>query len=277
MNNLSYLTENQRSVFLFLLAKKNFKTSNAEINRQTGISYGSVRHAINSLIKNNVILKPVRCRYQNRNGFEFRFHKKIHLSAHLSEQVPGQVIKTSPALIERKKEFFFNKNLSFFWSKQGLKPKQIEKWMNEFKLSEDDIDMFLQFSEKIKNFKEADNPVRYFYGCLKRGEYPSRPKGFEFPEERQARIKKEELEARKRLIEEKKKLRQQEKALAEEESFLALLKDKKIIEKAIKEFEQGHMTTKFKISVKTFKASGQVDEKLENRLRMWLRDSKECT
>ena len=271
-NNLSYLTDNQKLVFLSLIDKEEKPTSNKIISSETGVTYGSVRNAIRTFVKLGLITKPILCRFRNNKGFTFKFTKKVKLHGQSVEQS----VEKFPALIDREIDSLYKKNLSLYWSNQGLTQKQIDKWIRDFDLSEDEMETFLLFAEHTKKIIEANNPVNYFHGCLKKNGGIPRPKGYELPEEYRARLKKEELEARMRLVAEEEKLRQQEKKLAEKEAFLALLKDKEIINEAIKEFEKGHMTPKFKISIKTFRDNGHVDERLETRLKMWFRDSNEC-
>jgi hypothetical protein len=198
-------------------------------------------------------------------------------------RTPVQSPTSTPAYVSseqisyKKERKILLKNLSFsdFWFDQGLTQQKLDAWMEEFSFTEEEWISQLTFGAHEPKVKNAGSPIKYFYKSLKQGGL-TRPEGFEFPEERQARIRKEELEARSKLIEKEQRLREQEKALAEEESLFALLKDRETIEEAIKEFERGHVTPRFKISIKTFRDGGPVDDRLENRLRMWLRDSKEC-
>ncbi|MCK5520043.1 MAG: hypothetical protein KAI81_02940 [Candidatus Marinimicrobia bacterium] len=263
-NNLNYLTKNQKEFFKYLLGKEGNILSCSKISKETGIAYGSIRHIINSFVNNAIISKPISCKRGKVQGLIFKFSKKII--------IPGQSTEKQSALIKKERKNFFN-NLSFpnFWIKQGLIEQKINVWVKEFNFTDKEWKTQLMFGAHEPKVKNADNPINYFYKSLKQGGL-TRPEGFEFPEERQARIKQKEHEVRKKRIEKEKKMRQQEKELAEEESFFSLLKDKDTIEEAVKEFKQGHLTPKLKISIKTFKDSRQVDEKLENRLKMWFRE-----
>ncbi len=166
---------------------------------------------------------------------------------------------------------FFLEN-SDFWKGQGLTNQKCQSWIDEFSFC--DLEMLLQqlqFAEFMNNVKTAKSPVDFFYKALVKGGI-TRPPGFEFPEERAARLQSEELETRHKAMRNLEKLRLQEKELAEKESFLSLLKDNKTIQEAITEFENSrHITTKLKLGIKHFKDTEQINGVLENRLRMWFR------
>jgi hypothetical protein len=98
----------------------------------------------------------------------------------------------------------------------------------------------------------------------------TRPKGFEFPEERATRIKREELAAQKKLLEEQKKIREQEKAIADELAFNEFLKDKPGVDALISAMEKKKrfFTSKQKISLKIFREKGQINSTLEHVLKI---------
>ncbi|SLM31114.1 hypothetical protein MTBBW1_2710001 [Desulfamplus magnetovallimortis] len=237
------------------------------IAKESGVAYGSVRNTIRIFVKDNILLAPMMYRRGSMQGFTFKFSKRIKLYRQASGQTPEK-----PSSLIRKKERFL-KNLSFsdFWLDQGLTQQKLDAWMKEFNFTEEEWEVQLIFGANEPKVKNADNPIKYFYKSLKQGGL-TRPNGFEFPEERLLRIRKEEMEARKKLVEEEKKLREQEKTLADEEAFLVLLKDKETVTEAITELEDGqYLTSKVKLGIKQFNSTGQITDALENKLRIWFR------
>jgi len=128
----------------------------------------------------------------------------------------------------------------------------------------------LMFGEHEKKVKEANSPINYFYKSLKAGGL-TRPKGFEFPEERRARITKENTEARQKAVDELERLQQQNEKLAEQEIFNATLEDKESVEAILKEIEQKHLTPKAKQTIKIYREKALMDETLKNKLLIHFR------
>ena len=95
----------------------------------------------------------------------------------------------------------------------------------------------------------------------------TRPKDFEFPEEKAARIKKQEIEAKKKILADQVAIREQEKILADQQAFLSLLKNKENVDLLIHKIEKRFITPKTKISIKLYRETGQIDSKLETALK----------
>jgi hypothetical protein len=166
---------------------------------------------------------------------------------------------------------------SQFWKNQGVSVKKCESWLAEF--YPDDPEallsqlMFAEYADEHNSALQPKNknktPVDVFYGCLKKGGM-TRPAGFEFPDERAARIRREELENQKKILVEQAAIREQEKAMADEMAFIEFLKDSDSVNEMIEGMEQKKrfVTPKQKISVKLFRETGKIDSKLEHALRI---------
>ena len=263
------------------------------MSRDTDISHPTIRKSIKKLESLSLLKIHKYDPVSRRQKYELNPDKKV-LILSIDKQTKTDTVRSRsgqgqvssirsrsgqvshPSYKKERKIFLINLSFSDFWLDQGLTQHKLEAWIEEFDFTEEDWKAQLAFGAHEPKVKSADSPIKYFYKSLKQGGL-TRPDGFEFPEERRAKIRKKELEARMRLIAEEEKLRLQEKELAEKEAFLSLLKDKELIEEAIVEFEKSFISSKFKISINTFRKSGHVDERLESRLKMWFRDSKECT
>jgi hypothetical protein len=166
---------------------------------------------------------------------------------------------------------------SQFWKNQGVSVKKCESWLAEF--YPDDPEallsqlMFAEYADEHNSALQPKNknktPVDVFYGCLKKGGM-TRPADFEFPDERAARIRREELENQKKILTEQAAIREQEKAMADEMAFIEFLKDTDSVSEMIEGMEQKKrfVTPKQKISVKLFRETGKIDSKLEHALRI---------
>ena len=265
INNLGYLTENQKTILLYLSTSSEF-TSNKFISDETGIPYASVRNSIRALEREGVILKPSPCRFRGNHGFKFKFSKNIRLFDRLFEQAPGQAPENDFALIKKeRKTYLKNLSISDFWLDQGLTQQKLNNWIKEFNFTEDEWETQLHFGAHTPKVINAKNPVNYFYISLKQGGL-TRPDGFEFPEERQARIAEENIKARQKALEKLNKIQQENEALAEQEAFNNFLEDKDAVEQALKEIENGYLTPKGRNTIKVYREKGLMDKTLRTKL-----------
>ena len=158
---------------------------------------------------------------------------------------------------------------SQFWKSQGLSVKKCEKWIKEFYPDDpESLITQLMFAEKTETVlkPKTKTPAHVFYGCLLNGGL-TRPKGFEFPEEKAVRIKKQEIEAQKKILADQQAMREQEKLLADQQVFLILLKNKENVDLLIHKIEKRFIIPKTKISIKLYRETGQIDSKLETSLK----------
>ncbi|TSD02560.1 MAG: hypothetical protein Athens071416_635 [Parcubacteria group bacterium Athens0714_16] len=171
--------------------------------------------------------------------------------------------------IERK---IFN-NLSVyvensdFWKGLGLTFKKCEQWIESIEhCGPDFLLVQLQFGEHTEKVVNSDKPVSYFRSCLMTGGL-ERPKGFEFPAEKAARIKQLEFEAQQKILSEQEIFRQKEKELADKQAFLSILSDKEAVDYYVSQIEEEKfITPATKNSIKLYRENGQIDSKLEKAL-----------
>ena len=156
---------------------------------------------------------------------------------------------------------------SDFWKGWGLTFKKCEQWIDEIEhCTPDFLLVQLQFGEHAEKVVKSDKPVSYFRSCIMSGGI-ERPKGFEFPEEKAARIKQLEFEAQQKAISEQEIFRKKEKELADKQAFLAVLRDKDTINYLITQIEEEKfITPATKVSIKLYRENGAIDSKLEKAL-----------
>jgi len=254
------------------------------------IPYGTVRNCLKSLMKKKYIFQyfSINDGVQKGTTCQINEAKCVHLFGmtyiinseqvdnRASEQVDNRASEQVDSSYKKERKILLN-NLSFsnFWVEQGLTKQKLNTWIEEFDFTEKEWESQLAFGEYEPKVRQAESPIKYFYKSLKAGGL-TRPNGFELPEERLARIRKQEHVARQKLIEEEEKLRQKEKELVKREFFLALLKDKEAVKEAIAGIEQDKfLSSNLKKSLKYFRETGQITEILETRLHRWFRSEEE--
>jgi hypothetical protein len=243
-----------------------------QIQRETGIIYPTIRKCIRKLQQHNLIEIGIFNPATKLHKYKLNPEANVRTgSGSGSGSGQGQVrVNLTPYKTDR---CFFNNNLSVFlensdfWKAQGLNQQRCQKWIED--LPHCDPDMLvqqLQFAESMDLVKNADSPMDYFFKALVKGGF-SRPKGFELPEERAARIKLEEVEKRSKAITELERLRQSEQEIADRESFLMFLNDKEAVAAAVSEIEKQYVTPKLKASIVLYREQGRIDSRLEIRLK----------
>ena len=171
----------------------------------------------------------------------------------------------SPSYKKERKILLINLSISDFWQSHGLTKQKLNSWVDELSFSEEEWNQQLQFGEHEPKVIHADNPIKYFYAALKKGGL-TRPNGFEFPEERQARIAEENIKARQKALEKLNKIQQESEILAEQEAFNNFFEDKSAVEQALKEIEDGYLTPKGRNTIKVYREKGLMDKTLRTKL-----------
>ena len=156
---------------------------------------------------------------------------------------------------------------SDYWQGQGLTLKKCEQWIEEMQHCNPDFLLTqLQFGEHTEKVVKSDKPVSYFRSCLMSGGL-ERPKEFEFPHEKAARIKQLEFETQQKALSEQESIRQKEKELADKKNFFDVLKDKETVDYLITQIESKFTTPTTKFSIKSYRTNGEIDSKLEIALQ----------
>ena len=285
---------NQFQVLHYIYFNRPFSVSGSTgLSGFLNIKYGTVRNCLMSLVRKGYIEKPFRINDGVNNGStcvvdELKCIKLFgpteikQTNKRTNEQTSEQTNKrtneqtsVSNKLVSKYLKLTNYIEHSNFWSSQGLSEKKCKEWIDEFYFNNPDVLlsqlMFAEYAEENNSALQPKNknktPVHVFYGCLKKGGM-TRPSGFEFPEEKTARIKKEELEVQKKLLAEQAVIREQEKAIADEMAFNEFLKNKESVDSLILEIEKRFITPKTKNSVKLYRKKGQIDSKLEKVLKL---------
>jgi hypothetical protein len=257
------------------------------------IPYGTVRNCLKSLLRKGYISKPFSINDGVRKGTTCQVNEsrcvpifgvstivnseqvitwtreqqdtwtREHLDNRTSEHLDASY---------RKKESLL-KNLSFyveqspFWQSHGLTIQKCEKWIRDIPHCDPEFLLQqLQFAEATKGVQNAKDPIGYFFSTIKKDAF-HRPEGFEFPEERAARIRDEELKCRCDLLRAQEEARKREQDLADRESFLLFLDDKDAVSAAIEDIENQVTSPKMKAAIQLFKTSGKIDSRLAGRLK----------
>jgi len=252
------------------------------IQRDTGINHPTIRKCIAKLISLNLIqifeYDPV----SRQQEYQLNIKKNVYIiqgsgqgqvSSIRSRLNQGQVDTNinSYKLVSK----FFKKLTNYiesseFWRGQGLTSQKCQEWVNEFDFLKNNPEflitqlMFAEHTDAVLNPKKT--PVHVFYGCLKNGGL-TRPKNFEFPKERAARIQQEELDRQKKIIEIQEKLIEQERQLADKMAFLEFLKDKENINFLLTKIEKKFTSSTTKNSIRLYKKTGKIDSKLYAALK----------
>lgn len=291
---------NQFQVLYYIYFCRPFKVSGSEgLSGVLNIKYGTVRNCLNSLVQKGYINKPFSINDGVNNGSSCVVNEIKCLkifgqtpieqpSKQATEQTitqadnwtSGQLSKQTNRQTTEQANFsnklvskYLNKltyllENSLLWKAQSLSIKKCEEWIKEFYPDDpDSLITQLMFAEKtpaVLNPK-SKTPTDVFYGCLVKGGL-TRPKDFEFPEERQVRIKKQEIEAQEKRLAEIEAIRQKEKELADKLAFNELLNDKESVDFLINQIEKRFVTAATKISIKLFREKGKIDSKLERAL-----------
>ena len=191
-------------------------------------------------------------------------------SKRTTEQVPKQ---PNSLYIDRKIDYnnlsIFLEN-SEFW-KKDLSIRKCKTWLNEFEdLTPEDLLRELQIGEKhpVTN-KPNKSKLGLFYIAIKNGGL-SKPKGFEFPEEKRLRKRKEKLEIELRAQKELEEIEIQALELENKKSFELEIKNPESLKKLINELlisKSFFKSTRTKKSLEIYKKTGELDLTLKTFLR----------
>ena len=285
-NQKIHLTQNQEIILQWFIDNGDQGYFSFEtLSKETNINYGSTRKVIDRLEKIKIleigdyIYQYKKKEYKINRDYLVQiinFNDTTNNGQVGSSQVTGegQVIKNS-SYKERKILLNNLKNLSFFlknsdfWKKQSLTQKRIERWMTEFDMDENFVIQQLQMAEADPKITAADDPMDYLYRCFVKTGGIKKPKHFEFPEERMARLKAESLAASESLLKKQEEIREKEKELAKKEAFLLFLQNEDAVLEGIVEIEKSHVTPKLKVEIELYKSSRKIGERLENRLKIY--------
>jgi len=242
------------------------------ISRETGIKPPTLRKCITKLKALSLIFIGEYDPASRKQSYKLNPEKKVTLLGSSKGQLK---VRSSVNFGSSKGQLSLRDlSVSDFWIEQGLAEQTLQEWLKEFKFSDEELEHQLMFGANNPKVKNAEKPIGYFYKLLQQGGL-TRPEGFEFPEERRLRIKKENIEARQKTLEEAKKIQEQERELADQESLVELLSNKEAIADALTEVEKNSsMTTKLQLAISQFKKNGQVNSILINRLKSWLNAEK---
>ena len=281
------LADKQQKVYEWLLKNGITGYFNRNIiSRETGVTHPTVRKSIKKLEAIGLInlyeydfasrqqrydLTMGRCVeiLPDRNDHQLSGIGSISGIGSGSGQISGiGSVPTRPSYTSYKKErkiLLRNPSISDFWQSHGLTKQKLNSWIDELSFSEEEWNQQLQFGEHEPKVIHADNPIKYFYAALKKGGL-TRPNGFEFPEERQARIAEENIKARQKALEKLNKIQQENEVLAEQEAFNRFLEDNNAVEQALKEIEDGYLTPKGRNTIKVYREKGLMDKTLRTKL-----------
>ena len=266
------------------------------------IPYGTVRYCLDSLVRKGYIGKPFplnngvwrgsSCQVNeskcfplfgkssiiNSEQIDNRFIQQFSNSATQqpgslsSKQLSNPTIQQDDSFYKKDRQIL-NKNLSVFleqsdfWRRQGLTAKKLQDWITEIDHCDPDyLLQQLQFGEAHNLVIKARNPVNYLYRAIKDKGGITKPEGFEYPEERALRLKKDALEAKQKVLEELQQIEAKQLLIDQTEAFEEALKDPEIVQGLIDQIEKGHVTPKKQMAIKKFKSTGEINTMLKKAL-----------
>ncbi|MCP3941002.1 MAG: hypothetical protein GY710_05915 [Desulfobacteraceae bacterium] len=287
------LKTNQYFILSEIYFKRPFKVKGPDrIGIGAKIPYGSVRNILKSLTKKGYITKPFSINDGVNKGTTCQINElkcipvfgpsHIINSEHVNNRAPEHLHEWTPAQQDnRTREHVntsYNKerkiyNISFFlknsefWNSQGLTLKKCETWIEEIEhCNPEYLLQQLQFGEAEPKVVTADRPVYYFHKIIVKDGL-TRPAGFEFPEEKRARIQQKEMKHRDDLLRIQEEIRTKEKKITDKENFLAFLGNVEMVQSAIDEIESQFISSGMKISIQAYRSKVKIDSRLEGRLR----------
>jgi hypothetical protein len=128
-------------------------------------------------------------------------HVDNRTTEHLNNRTLGHVtaLNSSSSLYKKlttKEKFNLNHPELIYWRDLNLKTRQIQKWMDEFDLSNDDIIESLKhcrYDICVNEIEIIKTPFDYFYGRLKKAGFYHPPKNYKSNEEQALEREKERL------------------------------------------------------------------------------------
>ena len=271
------LADKQQKVYEWLLKNGITGYFNRNIiSKETGVTHSTVRKSIKKLEAICLITLYEYDFASRQQRYELTMDRCVEILPDRNDHKVSGIgsisgigsVSTRPSDTSYKKErkiLLINLSISDFWQSHGLTKQKLNSWVDELSFSEEEWNQQLQFGEHEPKVIHADNPIKYFYAALKKGGL-TRPNGFEFPEERQARIAEENIKARQKALEKLNKIQQESEIVAEQEAFNNFLEDKRAVEQALKEIEDGYLTPKGKNTIKVYREKGLMDKTLRTKL-----------
>lgn len=197
------LTENQGRILEYLYEVAGGLTNVDTICSETVIAYGTVRKCIDVLLKEGYIISKKRFNGHAFNGFEYSMNNHL-CSLYLAQvrggrsegqsrgrlhgQSVGQTIGLSDGRAITPFSSRFSEDLKptttetgvlndpelRFWAGEGVTEKQVNNWMSEFQMSQDEIVLSLRYGRfDILERGDVQNSANWFYKILtKNGFYP---------------------------------------------------------------------------------------------------------
>jgi len=198
------ITNNQAVVLSFLIRNTAGKIQHREIVQHTGIAYGTVRETLRILTKYKFISKPKRFRIGQYQGVSYKINETLcdrfinerendvqQSNRQSNRQSPYSSSSINTTTKDEENSLKPDPELSY-WREKNLTQKQINNWMEELGLSQDEIVLYLNYCRfemvdmDLEKSKPVGNAINWFYAILKKnGSYP-RPKGYQSIREKRA-------------------------------------------------------------------------------------------
>ena len=200
------LTERQGKVLVFLANDCNGITNRKIVSDTTGIALGTVKDCIYMLEKEGYIshIEPYAkhrfrgIKYTLNKNISHNYIEKINQSLNQSHdqslnQLLNQLLNqtvTKPVTpfsskvlkedlnLTTKTDIFEDPELKF-WKGEGVTEKQIQNWMTEFQLNQDEIVMSLRYGRfDILERGDVNNSANWFYKILTRNGFYPKPANY---------------------------------------------------------------------------------------------------
>ena len=203
------LNEKQGKILLYLYDYGQGLTNMDIIVAETIVAYGTARKAIDVLVKEGYIINKQQHNGHAFRGFEYTLNNHLcslyvtrikeeqateqasrqpqwQQNKQATERASGQANKQANGPISSR---FLEKDLEpttsktgvledpelRFWRGEGVTEKQVQTWMNEFQMSQDEIVISLRYGrfDILEKGDTVQNPANWFYKIMcKNGFYP---------------------------------------------------------------------------------------------------------
>ncbi len=203
------LNENQGRILVFLYERGNGLTNMDIVCAETGIAYGTARTSIDILMKEGYVTSKTRHNGHAFRGFEYALNNhlcSLYISRirgeQSSEQSSWQSIRQSSkqpnnqTLGQANKQTNGSFSSSFleedkpttdllrdpelrFWAGENVTEKQIQTWMAEFQMTQEEMIMSLRYGRfDILERGDVQNSANWFYKILTRNGFYPKPANY---------------------------------------------------------------------------------------------------
>jgi hypothetical protein len=246
-----WITQNQALILTYLIQNKLRIARLQDIVKSTGVSYGTVRGSIATLVREKCISKPVRHRHGVYHGIKYKINETVcnqfevwKYTGQLDRQIEGQIGKqasrqtdtlySSSSYIENtttiESVISINPDLRY-WHDKGLTQKQFTAWLDTAQCGPETLAQYLSWfafdatENGIEDAKQIRDVFNWFFRILeKTGAYP-KPGNYKSHTDRMLAQERELVDSKAAKLAELKQLRDQKTQIEIDTAFEEMMAD----------------------------------------------------